>query len=141
MSTDPIPPRALEQTPLRSNHVRHKFLTKASLQIINAALEIVTLSRNQFCVIRNPWDNVNKPQMGKLELRSSPPSPPALCALSFELTIDQKPANTSPLQHSVRTRLSLQSIKNLPTGKINQGHPTSNIQPLSSVGGCTSILG
>jgi major vault protein len=38
-------------------------------EIINAALDIVTLSRNQFCVVRNPWDNANKPQMGKLELR------------------------------------------------------------------------
>ena len=39
------------------------------LQIINPALDIVALSRTQYCVVRNPWDSESRAQMGRLELR------------------------------------------------------------------------
>jgi len=38
-------------------------------EVVNASLDIVTLARNQYCTVRNPWDDEGRPQMGRLDLR------------------------------------------------------------------------
>eukprot|EP00285_Hemiselmis_virescens_P015937 CAMPEP_0173377974 /NCGR_PEP_ID=MMETSP1356-20130122/1219_1 /TAXON_ID=77927 ORGANISM="Hemiselmis virescens, Strain PCC157" /NCGR_SAMPLE_ID=MMETSP1356 /ASSEMBLY_ACC=CAM_ASM_000847 /LENGTH=840 /DNA_ID=CAMNT_0014330905 /DNA_START=194 /DNA_END=2713 /DNA_ORIENTATION=- len=38
-------------------------------EVVNADLAICALSRNQYCTVRNPWDEHGKQQMGRLELR------------------------------------------------------------------------
>eukprot|EP00283_Hemiselmis_rufescens_P002091 CAMPEP_0173468702 /NCGR_PEP_ID=MMETSP1357-20121228/76984_1 /TAXON_ID=77926 /ORGANISM="Hemiselmis rufescens, Strain PCC563" /LENGTH=853 /DNA_ID=CAMNT_0014436927 /DNA_START=667 /DNA_END=3228 /DNA_ORIENTATION=- len=38
-------------------------------EVVNPDLGICALSRTQYCIVRNPWDESGKQQMGRLELR------------------------------------------------------------------------